>query len=72
MIWGFKKKALLGVLAVADAALLGTVVALARRVMRQKAHEEVVDTVIRENAERDERIEADGLDEGMDELSRIH
>ena len=49
MIGGLKKKVICGALAVADAVLLGKVVTLARRVIKGKAHEKVVDAIIKEN-----------------------
>ena len=53
MIGVLKKKAIFGVLAVADAVLLGTVVTLARRVIKGKAQEEVVDAIINNNKAMD-------------------
>ncbi len=49
MIGGLKRKAVFGTLAVLDAVLLGSVVTLARHILKKKAHEEVVDAIIKEN-----------------------
>lgn len=54
MIGGLKKKVICGALAVADAVLLGKVVTLARRVIKGKAHEKVVDAIIKENTVLDD------------------
>ena len=46
-----KKKALLA-FALADAVLLGTVVTKAKRFIKGKAHEKVIDVVIKDNKRR--------------------
>ena len=49
MISKLKNKALFGALVVLDSALLGTSVALVKRIMKKRAHQEVVDAIIKEN-----------------------
>ncbi|MCR5685701.1 MAG: hypothetical protein K6G81_09850 [Lachnospiraceae bacterium] len=51
MFGKLKGKALIGALAVLDAVLAGTVVALTRKLIRNTAQNEVVDAVIKENEE---------------------
>ncbi len=51
MFGKLKGKALIGALAVLDAVLAGTVVALARKLIKNTAQNEVVDAVIKGNEE---------------------
>ena len=56
MIGKLKNKALFGALAILDTALLGTSVALAKRIMKKIAHQEVVNAIIKENETLKEKI----------------
>lgn len=67
MFGAFKRKALFAGLAIADAVLLGTAITLARKLIKKTAHQEVVNTIIKENEEQSAKSDENHTDIKKDE-----